>query len=155
PLKKLIDDRCRFEVIVHRIDSERAEAVDPGQTDITVRLVASSEASKLEVTLFKMPNTELEKVLLGGDYLSHIANPIAGAPTLPLYSKPEPERTDACQRMDELRLSPQKIDWDEDRRLVARLIDVKTTLFAFRRRQIKVFDWNDVPGEGAEHLRAF
>jgi hypothetical protein len=154
-LQKLVDDRCRFEVILHRINSEQAELVDPSLTDIVVQLVGRPDQNKLDVTLFKMPNNEFEKVLLAGDYLSHIANPIERAATLALYSKPAPERTAARRRIHKLRLSVQKIDWDDDRRLVARLIDVKTTLFAFRRHQIKVFDWNDVPGAGAERLRAF
>jgi hypothetical protein len=94
-------------------------------------------------------------VLLAGDYLSHIVNPIERAATLALYSKPEPRSVEDRRRIHELRLSLQKVDWDEDRRLVARLIDVKSTLFAFRRRQIKILDWDEVPGAGAERLRAF
>src|SRR5262249_13348192 len=57
-LEKLIDDRCRFEVIVHRINSEQVEPVDPRQTDIVVQLVGIPDKNKLDVTLFKMPNTE-------------------------------------------------------------------------------------------------
>jgi hypothetical protein len=154
-LQKLIEDRCQFEVILHRIDSEQAEPVNPRETDIALELAGRVGEDKLDVTLFKMPNTEIEKVLLAGDYLSHIVNPIERAATLALYSKPESRDVEARVRIHELRLSLPKIDWDEDRRLVARLIDAKSTLFAFRRRQIKILDWDDVPGTGAESLRAF
>lgn len=155
-LQKLVQDRCQFEVILHRVNSDQAEPVNPSETDIAVELVGRPAENKLDVTLFKMPNTAIEKVLLAGDYLSHIPNPIERTATLALYSTAMPQRpVEARRRIHELRLSPQKIDWDDDRRLVARLIDSKTTLFAFRRRQIKVLDWQSVPGPGVDRLREF
>jgi len=155
-LQKLVEDRCQFEVILHWLNSEQAEPVNPSETDIAVELVGHPAENKLDVTLFKIPNTEIEKVLLAGDYLSHIANPIERTATLGLYSTAPPDKpVEARRRIHELRLAPQKIDWDNDRRLVARLIDSKTTLFAFRRRQIKVLDWHSVPGPGVERLREF
>lgn len=154
-LQKLIEDKCQFEVILHRIDSEQAEPVNPRETDIAVELTGRAGENTPNVTLFKMPNTEIEKVLLAGDYLSHIVNPIERAATLALYSKPKAWSVEAWRRILELRFSLQKVDWDEDRRLVARLIDKKSMLFALRGRHIKILDWDEVPGAGAESLRAF
>ena len=129
--------------------------MDPKETDITVELTGSSKDNKLDVMLFKMPNTEIEKVLLAGDYLSQIVNPIERTATLALYAAPAPTGDDVRRRIHTLRFAAEKIDWDEDRRLVARLIDSKITLFAFRRRQFELFKWRDIPGLGVEDLREF
>jgi len=160
-LQKLIDDKCRFELITHHTSSKSAKEVDLKQTDIDLQVIArfGIDNNHFQSTLFKSRHNQLEKIILSGDYLSNIRNAIEREALLGFY--PHDNKTRLANDMKRwevhnmLLMDPGEITWHEDRQLLARLIDKKLDLAAFRKRTIHVFNWEDVPGEGSIKLKNF
>jgi hypothetical protein len=160
-LQKLIDDKCEFKLITHCTYSKTAKEVDLKKTDIDLELVARFRIDDTwcHCTLFKSRHSQLENIILSGDYLSNIKNPIEREAILGLY--PHDNKTKLANEKKRwevhnmLLMEPAEIDWVQDRRFLARLIDNRVDLADSRKRTIHLFNWEDVPGQGNIKIKDF
>jgi hypothetical protein len=162
-LKELIEERSEFQVILHYPSSKTAKVLDLQKTDLNIKVIARYDEEKLQFTLFKSRHTNLEKIILKGEYLSGIQSPIEREAILSFYKPSNQIKTEGAHEKDQKRwaihrmtlLDPNEISWDDDRRLIVRVLQNRIDLDGLRRRSLQVFQWSSVPGIGEKQLRDF
>jgi hypothetical protein len=161
PLQELIDNKCEFFLIEHHPLTRTAKKIDLKQTDIDLQVSSSFfvDSGYINCTLFRSRHDQFENIILAGSYLSDIQNPIAREAVLGCYpykdKKIEARTAKLMEVHNMLLLDPSEITWSKDRQLIARLIYSRLILANFRRRELHLFDWEDVPGEGNISIRDF
>ena len=136
-LRRLRDQGSEFRLVAHYSESESAEFLDLEETGIDVRVQAVFKGlTPPAVTVFHSVHDQFESAVLGCDYLLGIDNAIEREALLWLYP-PTTEairqaRSEKLERIGRLAQSGVIPSDDEDKRLVARLLESEARLAAFR-----------------------
>lgn len=146
PLQKLRDDEATIQLIAHDAETKTAQYVDPGTTDVDIRVRATfDDAEPQWVTLYRSAHDAFERNVLASDFLSKVESRIEQEALLNLYppvtARPRALRDATRARVHELAQAqiapagdaqPEEIRSDGDRRLVARYLDGEARLAVVR-----------------------